>query len=449
MLNQFLQYIKTQQLFGKADKLLVAVSGGKDSMVLLDLLQQGEFNIGVAHVNFKLRGEASDGDAAFVKNVCERLNIPFFTTSFNTKTYAKENGISTQMAARELRYNWFKKLHSENNFDYLLTAHHANDNVETALLNLTRGTGISGLTGISEKKDFLIRPLLFASRQEIDDYATERSIQWREDASNASTDYARNMIRHEVIPKLKTLNPNLENTFQRSAKRLAAAEFAWNNLIESVKNEVWTQEKNAVRINAEILKSHPHSLAITEVLLKPFDFTWQQAENALSAGSSASFLTETHTLFTDRSDWFMVTNKSLKAVNVLVDDITEKVIVNGTEFRFEIVEAFPEKKDLQNPDLAFLDYEKLQLPLTIRTWEEGDKFQPFGMKGRRLLSNYFIDLKLPIHEKKQQLILTDSQHIAWIVNKRTSQRFAVNGNVRKILKVTTKSTVNEDTDNGG
>lgn len=435
MQNQFLQHIKTQQLFNETDKLLVAVSGGKDSMVLLDLLQQGNFNISVAHVNFKLRNAASDTDQYFVKTHCEEQNIPFFTTNFETKKHAATNGISTQMAARELRYDWFEKILSEDGFDYLLTAHHANDNAETALLNLTRGTGISGLTGISAKKNSLVRPLLVFTREEIDNYAFEHDIKWREDASNASTDYARNMIRHEVIPKLKTLNPNLESTFQRSVVRLSAAEFAWDALIESVKKEVWIEERNAIQIKAEKVRSHPHNLAITEALLKPYGFTWQQTEDVLSAANSASFLTETHTLFIDRKDWFLVTKESLKPVNFLVNDVSEKVKVNGTEFSFEILDSFPEKQDLQNPDFAFLNYQKLQFPLTIRTWQQGDKFQPFGMKGSKLLSDFFIDLKLPLHKKQQQLLLTDSQHIAWVSGKRISEVFAVNDGTKMILKV--------------
>lgn len=407
-------------------------------MVLLDLLQHGNFHVGVAHVNFKLRGKASDGDEDFVRGYCEQRSIPFFTTTFDTKKYAKGNSISTQMAARELRYNWFEEIFSENDFDYLLTAHHANDNIETALLNLTRGTGISGLTGISAKKNSLVRPLLNTTRQEIDNYAAERNIQWREDSSNVSTDYARNKIRHEVIPKLKTLNPNLESTFQRSVIRLAAAEFAWNSLVESVKSEIWIEDKNAIKIKVKALKNHPHRLAVTEVLLKPFGFTWQQAEDALSAAASASFITEKYTLFIDRTDWFLVTNESLKTVTVSVGDISEKVKINGTEFSFEIVESFPEKQELQNPDRAFLAYEKLQFPLVIRTWQQGDKFQPFGMKGSKLLSDYFIDLKLPIHEKRQQLLLTDNQYIAWVIGKRTSQHFSINKETAKILKVKIK-----------
>ncbi len=435
MLTQFLQHISSQRLFTQTDKLLVAVSGGKDSMVLLDLLQQLNFNIGVAHVNFKLRKAASDEDQVFVKTYCEERNIPFFTTTFETKLHAKSNGISTQMAARELRYNWFNKLLSENNFDYLLTAHHANDNLETTLLNMTRGTGISGLLGIAAKRNWLVRPLLLFTRDEIDKYASEKNIKWQEDASNASTDYARNLIRHEVIPKLKTLNPTLESTFQRSIIRLSAAEFAWNALVEAVKKEVWVEGKNTSRVKAETLKLYPHNLAITEALLKPYGFTWQQAEDALSATNSASFLTETHTLFIDRVDWFLVTNESLKPVNFTVDDISEKVVVNGTEFSFEMIDSFPEKQDLQNPNFTFLNYEKLQFPLTIRTWHRGDKFQPFGMKGSKLLSDFFIDLKLPMHEKQQQILLTDSQYIAWVVGKRTSAVFAVKERTKMILKV--------------
>lgn len=435
MLNAFLTYINDEKLFSDADKLLVAVSGGKDSMVLLNLLQRRKFNIGVAHVNFKLRGNDSNKDESFVKTYCEQRKVSFFTTTFDTKKYAKENGISTQMAARDLRYDWFEEVLSENNFDYLLTAHHASDNVETALLNLTRGTGIAGFTGISAKKDLLVRPLLFITRSEIDAYATEQNIQWREDSSNASTDYARNMIRHEVIPKLKTLNPNLEHTFQRTTLRLKATEFAWNTLVESIKKEVWVEEKNAIKINAEVLKPHPHNLAITEALLKTYGFTWQQTEDALSAVSSASFTTESHTLFVDRKDWFLATNESLKSVNVIVNDILEEIIINGMKFSFEIVESFPEREELQNPSSAFLDYDKLPFPLTIRTWQQGDKFQPFGMRGSKLLSDYFINLKLPLHEKKQQLILTDNRNIAWVIGKRTSQRFAVNSKIEKVLKI--------------
>lgn len=438
MLNQFLENIITQRLFRQPDKLLVAVSGGKDSMVLLDLLQRGNFQIGVAHVNFQLRKNDSDEDEAFIRDYCKHRNIPFFTTTFETKHYAAAHGISTQMAARELRYDWFEKILNENTYDFLLTAHHANDNLETALLNLTRGTGIAGLTGISAKKDLIIRPLLNTARQEIDAYATERNIQWREDSSNASTDYARNLIRHKVVPKLKTLNPNLESTFRRSAARLSAAEFAWNYVVELVKKDVWIEERNAIKIKAEILKLHPHNLAITEALLKSYGFTWQQVADALTAAPAAVFLSNTHTLFIDRSNWFLATVESLKTVSKVIPEISEKVFIKSMEFDFEIIESFPESQDLRNPDFAFLDYEKLEFPLTIRTWQQGDKFQPFGMKGSKLLSDYFIDLRLPLHEKQQQLLLTDKQHIAWIVTKRSSQYFSISQETKKILKITAK-----------
>ncbi len=435
MLNQFLHHIETQELFGETDKLLVAVSGGKDSMVLLDLLQRGNFNVGVAHVNFRLRGKASEGDEEFLRSYCGEQNIPFFTTAFETKNYAAANGISTQMAARKLRYDWFTEILTKHQFDYLLTAHHANDNLETALLNLSRGTGISGLTGISAKKDTLIRPLLFVTRQEIDTYAKEHTIRWREDASNASTDYARNRIRHEVIPKLKTLNPNLESTFQRSIVRLSAAEFAWDKLVESIKRETWEEEQNTIQILAELLKPHPHNLAIIEALLKPYGFTWQQTEATLTAANASVFNTETHTLFIEKDKWLLIRNEALVPVQVLIHDISEKVIINETAFSFEVMDSFPEKQDLQNPNFAFLDYDKLEFPLTIRTWQQGDKFQPFGMQGSKLLSDYFGDLKLPPHKKQQQLLLVDKHHIAWVVGKRTSQRFAVNKELGKILKV--------------
>lgn len=435
MLNAFLTYINANQLFTANDKLLVAVSGGKDSMVLLGLLQKTNFNVAVAHVNFGLRGDASDTDEDFVRNYCSTSNIPFFCERFETKKYAKEHGISTQMAARELRYTWFQEVRKQHGFDYVLTAHHRSDNLETTLLNLTRGTGISGLTGIAPKQHLVVRPLLFLSRSEIDSYAKKHGVKWREDASNTSEDYHRNLLRHKIIPTLKVLNISVERTFERTLERLRAAEFAWNEYLENTKKKVWKEQGGFIKIDTKLLQDNPHVLPILEALLKPYGFTWQQLLSTQTAAQSSRFLTDSHTLFIERNGWILAKNSVLKSIKIELKGLPERLKIGNINLQFELIEEFPPLEALRNPQNAFFDFEKLQFPLCIRTWQIGDRFSPYGMKGSMLLSDYFINEKLTNIEKETQLLLTDNTCIAWVVGKRVSQKFAIREGCRKILKV--------------
>lgn len=438
MYARFLDFNKEHQLFQVDDKILLTVSGGLDSVILFDLMLKAQFNFVVAHCNFGLRGEESDLDAIFVKELAEKNNIPVFIQKFQTKEYAESQGISTQMAAREMRYTWFEVLRLKENLDYIATAHHQNDNLETFLLNLIRGTGIAGLHGIPPKKNRIIRPLLFANREQIQEYAQENQIQWREDNSNQSNKYKRNLLRNQVIPLLKTLNPNLEITFQETIEKLNAVELLFSQQIQMLKNQVFTIANNQVCIEFAYFKNTFAAEIQLFELIKIYHFNYTQAKQILASienGSGKIFLSATHQLFIDRTHLMISEKKENKNDSIWEIALEQDFFENDVfSLHFEIIHKNPNFQFSTENNCADLDFDKLKFPLQIRTWQQGDTFYPLGMKGKKKISDFLIDLKVPLLEKENVFVLLSDEDIVWVMGLRIDNRFKITPKTQQILR---------------
>jgi tRNA(Ile)-lysidine synthase len=420
----FLSEINQKKLFANGDKILLAVSGGVDSMVMLHLFQECGFNIGIAHANFQLRGDESEGDEKFVEAVCKKNSIPFFNKKFETEDYAKSNHLSIQMAARELRYEWFNELLTEKCYDFLATAHHLNDSIETVLLNFVRGSGLEGFDGIASKNGKIIRPMLFATRLEIENYAKENKIGWREDRSNATDDYSRNFIRHQVSPLLKELNPSLERTFDESINKISGAV----ELME-IGAEQWRQKFERKKDNQILLDKKGFELiknpeSILWILIKGFGFNFDQSAQiiaALNGQSGKRFSSSQFELVIDRDHLIMSKNQI---------ELTETLIeVNQTEASLGNFKMKIEKKEKVNfkndPSIAFLDADKLTFPLRWRKWKPGDSFHPLGMNHKKKLSDFLIDQKISVADKESITVLEMGNEIVWVIGYRIDERFKV------------------------
>lgn len=440
MIQKFKDHIFNNLNFLKKEKLLIAISGGLDSVILTHLCHQLKLDFALAHCNFNLRGKESDADEDFVLQLAEDLNLEIFIESFETETYAKHNKLSIQMAARELRYHWFNELAEQLKFDYILTAHHADDNLETFLINLSRGTGIEGLTGIPEVNKNIVRPLLPFSREDIKAYAKAKSLKWREDSSNASNKYLRNKLRLEVIPKLKEINPQLLQNFNKTIEHLQDSKNIVDDCIDAISSQV-VKEVNDNSINfsiAEINKlSNPK--AYLYELLKDYDFTeWNDVNNLLEAQSGKQVLSKTHRLIKDRDCLLLseldstVTSSAVEKLSI-EDKIKQFQMPLGTLF----LETTAQLNKL-NESTIYVDKELLKFPLVVRKWQEGDFFHPFGMKGKKKLSKFFKDEKISLLDKESTWLLCSGEDIVWVINKRADERYKVTANTKQILKITIK-----------
>ena len=433
MLEKFEQHINHKFSFLKEKSLLIAISGGVDSVVLTFLLQELKLDISLAHCNFNLRGEESDKDERFVTKLGENLNIKTFIKGFETAKYAEEKQLSTQVAARNLRYNWFQELIDKHHFDFLLTAHHADDNLETFLINLSRGTGLEGLTGIPEINKNIVRPLLLFSRDEIEKYAVKNNIEWREDKSNASSKYVRNKIRHQIIPVLKEINPNLLGSFQKTSKHLKESQQIIDESIINFKKKVVTiLENKALKIDIAKIQETKNSKAYLYQLLKEFSFTeWKDVTHLLTAQSGKEVFSKTHRLLKDRD--FLLLSEIKKTTTNLEYQIAENTLEVTTPIHLKFEKAT--HKTSTNNNTIFVDIEKITFPLILRKWQHGDSFYPSGMKGRKKLSKYFKDEKLSLLEKENIWVLCSNNTIIWVLGKRQDNRFLASENTGSFLKI--------------
>ena len=435
MLNRFLSFIKKHALNSEGNKWLLAVSGGMDSMVLLNLCYQAGFNISVAHCNFNLRGEESDADAQFVKDTCYKLKIPYFEKHFATKEYASEHGISTQMAARDLRYAWFNELLSEQNLDQLAVAHHAQDNLETVLLNLARGTSISGLRGMLPKSGNIVRPLLSFERSEIKNFAKQENIEWREDSSNASDNYKRNYLRHQVIPAFTELNAGFYSTFQNTLEKNLEVERVFQEKVNALKPYIEEVENGYRFSKDQIVQSGIGALQLSE-LLKPFGLNYEQSKEllvALEGISGKIFVSISHQFLVDREYVFISEHQTKEFDPFLIEEEQEQFTLSEQNYRIERLNSNSEID--RNSSNAFLDFDKLTFPLRIRAWEEGDYFFPLGMKGKKKLSDFMIDQKIPLNLKDQIRVLTSDENIVWVIGYRIDDRYKTNDLTKEILRI--------------
>jgi tRNA(Ile)-lysidine synthase len=433
-LPSFKAFVARHDLFQAGQKVLLAVSGGKDSVLMVHLFKLAGVDFGIAHCNFNLRGAEADGDETFVKALASSLQVPFHHIRFDTKAYAKTRHLSTQMAARALRYNWFEEVRKEANYNCIAVAHHQNDAVETVLLNLTRGTGISGLHGILPKRGKVIRPLLFLNREEINHYIEDNNIAYREDSSNTSDHYARNKIRLHVIPRLQEINPNLPYTFAQNIQRFADTEAALEQLVQRYRATLITDTPagRSIPINA-LQELHPQKFLLFEIL-KPWGFTDPVVDDLLASLNSltgSSFYSPTHRITIDRKALLItaIENDSETEVQIQPSDHIvhfknqEIQITPATEVEFE-----------RNPAKAYVDLDLLQFPLTLRSWKQGDKFMPLGMNAYKKVSDYFINQKVPLPQKARVPILVNgSGELVWIAGMRQDNRYKVTSTTKKVL----------------
>ena len=436
MYDNFIQFVKEKQLFEPNQKVLLAVSGGIDSMVLLSLFEKAGFDYGVAHCNFNLRGKESDQDESFVKEHMDMHGIPAYFDRFDTEEYASLNGISIEMAARELRYEFFEKIRVENEFDFIATAHHQDDMIETFFLNLSRKTGIKGLTGIKEKKEHIIRPMLFASRKDIELFARQNYINFREDSTNNEIVYQRNFLRHKILPLFSELNPSFKKNIIASIKNLREVENLYDTFISAENKKVITQRENELVFNIYALKETAFPLLVLLDSLKDYGFNpvvIEEVYKGLDSDSGKQFYSRTHRLVKDREKLFVLPLEETddRIFYIEKDDME---LFDPVDLNIEKIERedFVLKK---SPKVASLDLDKLEFPLLIRKWRQGDYFQPLGMSGFKKLSDFFIDLKIPVHEKENVWLLCSGQKVVWIMGYRIDNRFKITGETENIFKL--------------
>ncbi len=430
MLQKFQEHISQKFAQLHQSKNLIAVSAGLDSMVLVDLCRKLSINFSIIHCNFRLRDKESEAETQFLTQFCEENNIEVFTNYFNTKEYALKNQLSIQVAARNLRYTWFEEILQKHHFNYLLTAHHANDSLETFLINLSRGTGIEGLTGIPERNNYIIRPLLPFSRKQILEYAQENNLKWCEDSSNNQDKYLRNNIRHNVIPKLEELNPLFLESFQNTLQNLEQAQSLVHDAAQNLYNKIVLEENNQLKIDINNLKKHQNYKAYLYQWLKNYGFTaWNDIYNLVEAQSGKQIFSDNYVLLKNRNELILYEKKCFSEVFFIEENL--KCLKIPLKLTFKKVNT------LKNVDrnTIFVDYDKIQFPLQLRKKIVGDYFYPNGMSGKKKISKFYKDEKFSLADKENQWLLTSSNNIVWVVGKRADKRFLATPKTLNILKI--------------
>ncbi|WP_432709749.1 tRNA lysidine(34) synthetase TilS [Pedobacter sp.] len=440
-LQKFKEFIIQNSLLQAEDRVLLAVSGGRDSVLLVHLFKQAGLKFGIAHCNFNLREGEAQRDENFVKDLALAMEVPFYVARFDTRAYAAQQQVSTQMAARTLRYSWFETLCDQENYDHIAVAHHQNDAIETILLNLVRGTGIAGLHGILPKRGRLIRPLLFLSRAEIDDIIEKEQLAYVEDGSNASDKYARNKIRLQVVPALQAINPNLEQTFEHNMQRFRETEMVLNQVVESYRTKIIHKQGVGYTIALEDIKClQPQQLLLFE-LLKPFHFQEPVVKDilqSLTKQSGVSFYSNSHRATIDREKLLITELESAGLPRLRTIEADDSVINLGhQQLHIRHTTSLEYERD---PQKAYVDEEKLVFPMVLRYRKDGDRFIPLGMTTFKKLSNYLIDAKVPLPLKDQVPVLENGNgEIVWIAGMRTDNRYKVTSTTKKVAIFELKS----------
>ena len=435
MLTKFQNHIDLNFPQLKDKKLFLAVSGGIDSMVLVHLCAQLQLNFEVLHCNFQLRGAESDADLQFVASYCQQQAITIHTQAFDTAALAAQNKESIQVTARNLRYQWFYEKMAATNCKYLLTAHHLDDSLETVLINFSRGTGLEGLTGIPAQNGNIVRPLLPFSRVEIEQYAQENQIQWREDSSNASNKYLRNKIRHTIIPVFKEFNDGFLASFQNTLDHLQQAESLVDDATKLVYEKVVTEKEDQLEINLAQLLEFQNYKAYLYQWLVSYGFTaWNDIYELVEAQSGKQVFSTTHVLLKDREKIILSERQEGNKELIFIIESKESKVNIPLNISFCNVSNQLES----DSNCIFVDEDKITFPLTLRKWREGDYFYPSGMTGKKKISKYFKDEKYSLLEKEKQWLLCTDDQIIWVIGKRADQRFLAQTNTLKTIQIALK-----------
>lgn len=433
MIEVVRKYIDQNQLLTKKELVIVGISGGADSAALLHMLVSMGYQCIAAHCNFKLRGEESDRDELFTDNYTHTLQVPLRTIVFETKQYALNNHLSIEMAARELRYAWFEELRKEYNAQAIAVAHHRDDSIETLLINLTRGSGLCGLTGIRPRNGYVVRPLLPLSREDVFSYIDSNKLSYVTDSTNSSDIYTRNFIRLKVLPLLAQINPSIKASLARTADHLGEAEIIFKHVIHEARNKVI--QDNSLSIDA--LMEFPAPKTILFELLKPYGFTRLVTEDIFSSlekDSGKLFYSDSYRLLKDRS-FLLIDSLEKHEQQCFTLDNVEGHITVPIELIFSKLVINKDFLIERNLNFAYFDYDKLKFPLTLRHWKEGDWFVPFGMTGRKKLSDYFSNNKFSLFDKEKIWLLCNGEDIIWIVGERPDNRYRIDKSTKKVLKV--------------
>lgn len=436
MLSELLLYNKVYHLFEPDEKLVLAVSGGEDSMVLTDLMQKAGAHFVVAHCNFHLRGAESDGDEQFVRDYAEKHNLQCFVNHFDTKQYAAEKGVSIEMAARDLRYAWFEELRKQLGYDKIVLAHHADDQIETFFINLLRGAGLHGLKGMKPKNGILIRPLLWASREQIHRYAVENQIVWREDHTNAETLYLRNKIRNRLMPLVDEISAEARNSIGKSIGFLASENELYRQLLDEKFSQLIEVDGSVQSVKKSVFQCDNGFQLLFE-WLRQYGFNTDQCRfifDGLENGIGKRFYSPSHQVTVER-ETLQLSERKVASSDTYIIEKGDESIDCPLKIKFssyEISEQFVIKK---SPSVALLDYDKIAFPLTLRHWQQGDRFHPFGMKGSKLLSDFFANQKFTNYQKeKQWLLVSANDDILWVVGQRIDDRYKVQKDTKMVFE---------------
>jgi tRNA(Ile)-lysidine synthase len=435
--KKFIQFFKARNLW--QGKFLAAVSGGVDSVVLCELCKQAGVQFAIAHCNFGLRAEESERDERFVRTLAEKCGVEVFVKNFDTERFANEKKISIQEAARELRYDWFVQLRKEKAFSFTLLAHHADDNIETLLMNFFRGTGLQGLTAMPEEnldEKFFLRPLLGVRRKEILEFAKQSSLEWVEDSSNASSKYTRNFFRNELLPSIKAVFPQVEENLLDNIDRFRKIKALYQTSVEELKKQVCEQYASEIRIPILKLMKYRHTSLIYEII-KDYGFGEKQVEEVmkLADAESGKFIENEKYQIIKHRNWFIIAPRAELADTIAIEDGMECICFGGGKLEFKTISK--EKFQLQkNESIAQLDAKHIEYPLLLRKWKQGDYFYPLGMRKKKKLARFFIDLKLPKNQKENIWVLESNKKIIWVVGIRIDDRFKITESTEKILALT-------------
>ena len=440
-LEEFEKYVAQNELFGHDDKILLTVSGGVDSMVMMSLFAASGYRFGVAHCNFQLRGQESDEDEALVAEQARRYGVELFNRRFDTQGEMERTGESMEMAARRLRYTWFRSLCDEHGYNVIAIAHHINDSIETFFINMLRGTGLRGLTGISVQAGRIVRPLMFATRKDILDYATAHRIPYREDSSNRSTKYLRNKVRLGIVPMLREINPQFTTVMRRNISRLTDAQTFIDRSVELIRRDAMTEQGGLYTLHVDrIDASLPLGYVVYEILNSMFGFKG----DTVDALCHALQQNNTGRRFYSR-EWVATIDRGRIVIGRIADEDTCMTQVEQGVLRSYCGSSVLHYEycdidmivSVTTPDnVALVDAAKLRFPLTLRRWQQGDWFVPFGMSGRKKVSDFLIDAKVSMAEKSRQFVLLSGDDVVWLVGRRADDRFRLTRQTENVLKIT-------------